>query len=135
VLTVLDDERTAYRALSLGASGYLVKPDGVPSIAGAVDHLIAGGSPISPRIARWLLDDLRARDGLPCPPEDVDALTPREVEVVELFAAGATYAEVGRALGITVNTVRQYVRQLYDKLHVCSKTEAVLKVMPHAGRL
>lgn len=133
VLTVFDDEQTWYRALLRGANGYLVKPEGIANIGRSVGELLAGGSPISPRIARWLLEDFRsATHAAPSP--DVGALTSREQAVVEYFATGATYAEIARALGITVNTVRTHVRNIYDKLHVASKTEAVLKAMPHAYR-
>jgi len=134
VLTVFDDEATWYRALVRGANGYLVKPEGIATIANAIGDLLAGGSPISPRIARWLLDDFRAAARMP-PTADVESLTAREQAVVEYFATGATYAEIARAMGITINTVRTHVRSIYEKLHVASKTEAVLKVMPHAYRL
>lgn len=131
VLTVLDDERTSYRALARGANGYLVKPEAIATVAHSIDELIAGGSPISPRIARWLLEDFRAAT-LAMPSPGAEALTVREQDIIEHFATGATYAEIGRALGITANTVRTHVRNIYEKLHVASKTEAVLKAMPHA---
>lgn len=134
VLTVFDDEQTWYRALVRGANGYLVKPEGIANIGQSVGELIAGGSPVSPRIARWLLEDFRAATHA-TPPTAAEALTVREQAVIEHFATGATYAEIARALGITVNTVRTHVRNIYDKLHVASKTEAVLKAMPHAYRL
>jgi DNA-binding NarL/FixJ family response regulator len=59
--------------------------------------------------------------------DGLELLTPREWEVIELFSHGATYGEVARMLGISVNTVREHVRHLYQKLHVCSKTEAVVQ--------
>lgn len=133
VLTVLDDERTSYRALVRGANGYLVKPESIATIGPSIDELIDGGSPISPRIARWLLEDFRAAARAQLPPR-TETLTAREQAVIEQFAIGATYAEIGRALGITANTVRTHVRKIYEKLHVASKTEAVLKAMPHAQR-
>lgn len=131
VLTILDDEQASYRALARGANGYLVKPEGIATIAQSIDELIAGGAPISPRIARWLLEDFRAATRV-MPLPSAAALTMREQDIVEHFATGATYAEIARALGITANTVRTHVRNIYDKLNVASKTEAVLKTMPHA---
>lgn len=128
VLSVLADDMTVYAALRAGASGYLVKPEGIDTAAQAVRDALAGGSPISPRIARKLVDDLQHR---PTSSEG-GTITSREHEVLSLFAKGATYAEVARALGITVNTVRQHVRSLYDKLHVCSKAEAVARVFGDA---
>ena len=133
VLTVFDDEPTWYRALVRGANGYLVKPEGIATVERAVAELIAGGSPISPRIARWLVEDFRAASH-ELPSANAEGLTVREQAVIEQFATGATYAEIARTLGITVNTVRTHVKNIYEKLHVASKTEAVLKVMPHAYR-
>lgn len=138
VLTVLDDEQTAYRALVRGTNGYLVKPQGIASIGRSIDDLIAGGSPMSPRIARWLLEDFRASVGVEAQAQaepNAAVLTRREREIVEHFAFGSTYAEIARALGITVNTVRTHVKSIYEKLHVASKTEAVLKAMPNAFHL
>lgn len=132
VLTILGDEQTSYRALVRGANGYLVKPEGIATLGRSIDELLDGGAPMSPRIARWLLEDFRVSADL-APPPDEPALTRREREVVEYFATGATYAEIARALGITVNTVRTHVKNIYTKLHVASKTEAVLKAMPNAS--
>jgi DNA-binding NarL/FixJ family response regulator len=127
VLTVSADDVDVYRALACGAGGYLLKSDALDKVREALVSLRDGGAPISPRIARWLMDDFRARAAQE-PTAETPRLTPREWEVVEQFSTGATYVEVGRALDMTVNTVRQHVRSLYEKLHVCSKTEAVLRV-------
>jgi DNA-binding NarL/FixJ family response regulator len=123
VLTARADERTAYEAIVAGAVGYLVKPDGVAALPQAIADALAGGSPVSPKIARWLIDDVRSRRA----PVEPEPLTDREREVLELFAAGATYAEVASALHIGVNTVRTHVRHVYEKLQVSTKTEAVLR--------
>jgi DNA-binding NarL/FixJ family response regulator len=150
VLTVWDDDDNVYQALAAGASGYLLKGDATTRVAEALSILTEGGAPISPTIARRLLDDFRARgsasaagappsaggraserrpvgalagahDGSP----DASDLTGREREIIELFAKGATYDEVARMLSMSVNTVRHHVRAMYRKLHVCSKAEAV----------
>ncbi len=130
VLSARADERSAYDALALGARGYLHKPEGVAECARALRDALDGGAPISPRIARWLVDDLRARAAPSVAttkaPERA-ALTAREREVLEQFSSGATYAQVAHALGIAVNTVRTHVRSAYEKLQVTTKTEAVLK--------
>jgi DNA-binding NarL/FixJ family response regulator len=102
-----------------GAGGYLLKSDVVTGLTAALESLRTGGAPISPRIARLLVEHLVQ------PARDEALITPREREVVELFATGATYNEVARILHISVNTVREHVRHLYEKLHVNSKTEAV----------
>jgi DNA-binding NarL/FixJ family response regulator len=136
VLTVWDDDDNVYQALAAGASGYLLKGDATSRVAESLVVLRDGGAPISPTIARRLLDDFRTRGsagsaaaaapaasvavGTPSPD-----LTGREREIIELFAKGATYDEVARMLSMSVNTVRHHVRAMYRKLHVCSKAEAV----------
>lgn len=125
VLSALADERTVYAALGLGAAGYLHKPEGIAAIADALRDALEGDAPMSPKIARWLVRDLQARAS---PDLATDAeLTPREREVLEHFASGASYAEVASALGIGVNTVRSHVRHVYEKLGVSTKTEAVIR--------
>lgn len=145
VLTIWDDDDRVYNALASGAGGYLLKGDASSGrVAEALEVLVDGGAPISPTIARLLLDDLRLR---PSPrgaaqhtqskPEprhaatpDVSSLTVREREIIELFAKGATYEEVASLLALSVNTVRHHVRSMYRKLHVSSKTEAVTLAFP-----
>jgi DNA-binding NarL/FixJ family response regulator len=126
---VFDDDDKVYQALSAGASGYLLKSDAAARVGEALGVLKEGGAPISPMIARRLLDDFRSR-AAPRPaasePAPAEAeLTPREREIIELFAKGATYEDVARILSMSVNTVRHHVRGMYKKLHVCSKAEAV----------
>jgi DNA-binding NarL/FixJ family response regulator len=127
VLTVWADDEKVYRALAAGAAGYLLKSDATSRITTSLEILQDGGAAISPTIARRLLADLRARAVPPPPVLAVEAseLTVREREILELFAKGATYEEVGRMLGMSVNTVRHHVRGMYRKLHVSSKAEAV----------
>lgn len=131
VLTVWDDDENVYQALAAGASGYLLKGDAASKVAESLTVLKDGGAPISPTIARRLLDDFRSRSaggGSPSSagqPPDANDLTGREREIIELFAKGATYDEVAKMLAMSVNTVRHHVRGMYRKLHVCSKAEAV----------
>jgi DNA-binding NarL/FixJ family response regulator len=124
VLTSSEESAIVFDALAAGAGGYLLKSEAINGVNSALASLRDGGAPISPRIARMLIARLVPTAQLrPEPP-----LTPRETEIIELFAKGATYSEVATALGISVNTVRQHVRSLYEKLHVCTKTEAVLRL-------
>ena len=130
VLTVHDDDESIFEALRAGAAGYLLKQESHVALGSALCLLRDGGAPISPRIARRLLENFRA----PCAaaPEPAVSLTPRERELVELFAKGITYSEVADLLGLSLNTVRSHVRNLYEKLQVCSKAEAVARVMNRA---
>ena len=128
VLTVSEGEARVFAALTAGAGGYLVKADALANVAEALRSLRDGGAPMSPQIARRLLDNFRHRAGVAPAGGDAE-LTPRERQVIGLFSQGATYREVGTALGVSPNTVRQHVRNIYDKLHVSSKTEAVLRTL------
>ncbi|MDB4992935.1 MAG: Two-component response regulator [Myxococcaceae bacterium] len=123
VLTIFDDAEHVFDALRAGAVGYLLKDDLGTRLIPALDEACAGGAPMSPRIARRVLASFTDRAA---PPDAAHrALTNREREVTELLAEGASYDEVGRTLGVSTNTVRTYIRSIYDKLHVCSKAEAV----------
>ncbi len=123
VLTMFEDNASVFDAIAAGAGGYVLKDDALTTVGEALLTLLDGGAPISPRIASQLLERFRCGTE-PCE-GGTSPLTCREHSVVELFASGATYAEVGSALDITVNTVRQHVRHIYEKLHVSTKAEAV----------
>jgi DNA-binding NarL/FixJ family response regulator len=123
-LTIWDDPKSVFQALQVGARGYLLKDTEPSKILDAIDEAHAGGSPLTPAIARLVVDAFRT---LPKPellPGDDAALTPREREVLELLAKGLTYAEVGGVLKIAIGTVQSYVKRIYEKLEVCSKAEA-----------
>lgn len=120
VLTHYADDDSVFGALEAGAAGYVLKTDALHEIGESLLTVLQGGAPISPRIARRLMVTFR-KPSLPEGP----TLTAREWEVLTLFTRGATYGDVACALGTTVNTVRQHVRNLYEKLHVSSKAEAV----------
>lgn len=130
VLTTFDDDDRVFAALEGGAGGYLLKSDAFDGIGAQLCSLRDGGAPISPRIARRLIS--RFRRPVLGPGAQ---LTKREWEVVDHFSRGATYAEVATALGVSVNTVREHVRFLYEKLHVCSKAEAVSTALALAGKI
>ena len=128
VVSSFADAAHMVQAFEAGACGYLVKDGTQDELARHVLDLQAGGSPMSPIIARQLLarwqgqSPQRAR---PRAPVAVDALSPREMDVLRLVARGCSYQETGTCLGITTTTVQAHVRTLYAKLDVHSKTEAV----------
>lgn len=131
VLSAHGDDGSVFGALRAGASGYCLKVDGYERIAEAIRVVLGGGAAIAPGIARRMLDFFRGGAPAVAVAEvdrrafDPGTLTERERELMELFAAGCTYAEVARILGVSINTVRHHVRGLYEKLHVNSKAEAV----------
>lgn len=128
VISAFADAAHMVPAFEAGACGYLVKDGTQDELARHVLDLHAGGSPISPIIARQLLlrwqgpAPRRARDKAPAHGNE---LSPREREVLRLVARGCSYQETGACLGITTATVQAHVRNLYVKLEVHSKTEAV----------
>jgi len=129
VSTIFGDEANVLSAIEAGALGYLLKDGAAPAVVDEVRHLHAGGSPISPMVARkLLLRRTQAPRGAPPEPEADAALSAREVEVLRLVARGHTLDEVGQQMGVSRHTVRSFVRRLYAKLQVRTRAEAV-----HAG--
>jgi len=125
VITVFADERHVVAAIEAGASGYLLKDGDSGYIGESILQLINGGSPISAAIARHLLQ--RLKPAAPRPGSEAPKLTPREQQVLELVAKGFSYAEIATTLDISVNTVTSYIKQIYRKLSVNSRGEAVFE--------
>lgn len=122
VTTVFGDDQHLYAALRAGAQGYLLKDRDQDSLAGLLRGIIQGRPPLSPAIARRLLDHFHA-----APAESDVGLTGREREVLTLLAKGLTVAEAGRLLNITPNTAAGYVKNVYRKLNVSSRAEATVE--------
>lgn len=123
VATLFGDEDKVLSAIEAGASGYLLK-DALPlSLVDEIRNVCAGGSPVSPMIARQLLRRLRTAPALN--EEGGERLSMREVQVLERMALGYTMAETAAHLGIAVTTVNTFVRRIYTKLGVGSKVEAI----------
>jgi DNA-binding NarL/FixJ family response regulator len=136
VITVFGDEHSVISSLEAGATGYLLKDGTSESIGDSILQLVAGGSPISPPIARHLLRRFQATAGSepakPAPPDataEEPALTPREVEILRLIAKGFSFPEIARLLGISAHTVTTHVRHIYGKLEVNSRGEAVYEAV------
>jgi DNA-binding NarL/FixJ family response regulator len=121
MLTIYQDGDILFDALSAGAHGYLIKPVRTEQLLAAIRDVLEGGAPMSNVVARKIVRSFESDKPLP-PPEP---LGPREREVLELLAAGATYKVVATRLGISINTVLTYVRRIYRKLHVNSRHAAV----------
>jgi DNA-binding NarL/FixJ family response regulator len=132
VITIFGDEAHVVEAIEAGASGYLLKDTDLSAIGDHIAHLRTGGSPLSPRIARLLIQRHQLRPPVPAPtaPAHTDSgpmgdLTPRELEVLTGIAKGFTYAELAEMLGVSTNTVRTYIKRIYQRLSVNSRSEAV----------
>lgn len=126
VATLFGDEDKVLSAIEAGASGYLLK-DAMPlSLVDEIRNVHAGGSPVSPMIARQLLRRLRSASVVnDAKDAGREALSAREIQVLERMALGYTMAETAEYLGIAVTTVNTFVRRIYTKLGVCSKVEAI----------
>ncbi len=132
VITVFGDETNVIAALAAGANGYLLKDGTGEEIDEALLELLNGGSPMSAPIARHLLRRFRAseRDSRPAEPTQSGvSLTEREVEVLRLVAKGFSVAEIARLLEISHHTVTTYVRRMYKKLEVSSRSAAVYEAV------
>jgi len=127
VLTAFADEHSVISAIRTGATGFLLKDDAAGDIDAHLRQLLTGGSPISPAITRHLIRHLRPAPKPGALP-NADAavhLSSREVEVLTLAHKGFTYGEIARLMGVTSHTVAGYVRRIYVKLAVHSRSEAV----------
>lgn len=127
ILTVFDDDDKIYRAVCAGASGYLLKGAGMDELASALEQVMRGGAPMTPRVARRVLEmfsRLAPRETAPTP-----VLSPRERQVVEGMAEGLTNKEIAAKLGLSTHTTDGYTRSIYEKLHVKTRSGAVAKMM------
>lgn len=124
MLTKYQESDLIFDSLRAGASGYLLKRMSATELIPAIEQVHAGGAPMSMQIARKIVDYFqRTRE----PASDMEKLTPREQEILALLAKGQLYKEISDHLGISLNTVRTHVKNIYDKLHVRSRTAATLK--------
>jgi len=119
VMTVFEDPKTVFAAIRAGAHGYLLKGGTPAELVTNVREAAAGGAPMSPRVARYVLDAVKS---LP-QAELSEELTARESEVLTLLCEGHTYREVATAMTLQLGTVQTYVKSIYRKLEVGSKAE------------
>ena len=125
MLSVYEGEEDVFESLCNGAAGYLLKKTPPPRLLEAIREVKAGGAPMSPEIARKVIRVFREI----VPPKPDHALTAQEVRLLKLLAEGASYQAAGDRLEISINTVRNHVRSVYEKLHVNSKSAAVSKAL------
>ncbi|MGC3956957.1 MAG: response regulator transcription factor [Verrucomicrobiota bacterium] len=126
MLTVFEDSKKIFNALTAGASGYLLKRADPAKLIEAIREAKEGGSPMSASIARKVVQLLQR---IPKPSVDVPDLSEREQQVLDGLAAGQAYKQIADQLNVSVHTVRSYIRRIYEKLHVKTRTEAVAKYL------
>lgn len=126
ILTVFDDEDKIFRAIRNGASGYLLKSSSPGEVTEAIFDTRRGGSPMTSNVARKVLQYFQH------PPKTQNySLSERELEIVQGLLKGFSYKMIASSMDIKIDTVRSHIRNIYDKLQVNSKTEAILKAMQH----
>ena len=128
ILTVFDDAAKIFRAVCAGASGYVLKAPGTDKIGDSIRQVMRGGAPMTPEVAKKVLDAFANSDLMPGTEGDY-GLTAREQEILRLLAEGLLKKEIADALSISVNTVSTHLRRVYDKLHVNTNTGAVAKAL------
>ncbi len=138
VISVMGDERSVLGAIEAGAGGYLLKDSSDRDVVAAIDQLLDGGAPLSPVIAVHLMRRLQAPTRQPAR-EQGPRLSERELELLKLITKGLSYEEVGQVMGLRYNTVASYAKELYRKLQVHSRAEAVFEAtqlgLVSAGRV
>ncbi len=122
ILTVYEDDNHIFKALAVGASGYLLKQTPRQMLLTALREVHAGGSPMSSSIARKVVQSFCRPVTVP---DESVSLSPREQEVLELLARGFLYKEIADSLHLSVQTVNTYIRRIYEKLHVRSRAQAI----------
>ena len=125
MFTVYENDEKVFEALKAGASGYLLKNTGLVQLIESLKELHLGGSPMSANIARKLVTLFRNQQKETV---NVEVLSSRENEILQLLAKGLLYKEIADQLAISVSTVRQHIHHIYEKLHVQNRTEAINKV-------
>lgn len=126
VLTVHDDDERIFRAICAGASGYLLKKTPPARLLESIRETFVGGSPMSPEVARRVIDLFRKI----APPKNVDYhLTAHETRLLKLLVEGHNFKSVAAKLNVSVNTISFHMRSVYEKLEVHSKSEAVAKAL------
>ncbi len=126
MLTIYAEQDRVFESICNGACGYLLKKTPPARLLEAIREAHEGGSPMSPEIARKVVTLFRKTHE---PADPGERLTPAEIRLLRLLSEGHSYASAGGELRITVNTVRNYIRSIYEKLHVHSKSEAVTKAL------
>jgi DNA-binding NarL/FixJ family response regulator len=125
MFTIYEDDEKVFEALNAGASGYMLKKTPFSKIVECIVELYEGGSPMSTQIARKVIQQFQQKNK---ESDEMNLLSPKENEVLSLLAKGFLYKEIGEKLTISVNTVKQHIHKIYQKLHVSNRTEAINKI-------
>lgn len=120
MITIFEDKEKVFKALCAGASGYLLKSTPIQEVCHHLKNIDNGGAPMSPAIARMLVDYFR-------PKKEDAGLTPKEIQIVQALVDGLSYKLIADRLQISTHTVNSHIKNIYKKLHVNSKSEVIAK--------
>ena len=127
MFTIYEDDDKVFEALKAGAHGYLLKKTPKEKLLEALEELHNGGSPMTTNIARKVIEAFEKKDQLP---KELNILTAKEKQILDLLAKGYLYKEIATQLHSTRNTIKQHIHHIYEKLHVQNRTEAINKAFP-----
>ena len=132
IQTVFHDHDKIFQALCAGASGYILKNDPPAKLIEAVFDVFNGGAPLSPMVAKKMLGFFSNKNVILVSPQSADyQLSDREKELLQMIIKGDNYKTIGEKAFISYETVRTHVKNIYKKLHVTSRSEAVMKAIQH----
>ncbi|HEV8537619.1 MAG TPA: response regulator transcription factor [Bacteroidota bacterium] len=126
MLTVYQDDESIFRSICAGASGYLLKKTPRAVLLSAIREIYSGGAPMTADIARRVMELFRRTAG---PAQQDSSLTQRELDILQALVDGCSYKLIAGRYEISIDTVRNHIRHIYEKLHVHSKSEAVAKAL------
>jgi RNA polymerase sigma factor (sigma-70 family) len=129
MLTVYEDTENIFNALAAGASGYMLKRTPAKELIEAIHEVKRGGSPMTTHIARKVVQSFQKSAGQQQAANELSELSEREQQVLDLLAQGLIYKEIADKLQISYETVHTYIRRIYEKLQVRTRTEAVAKFL------
>lgn len=131
MLTVFDDDERIFKSIQAGAMGYLLKDESPDAIVDAIDILVSGGAAMSPVIAAKSLALLKNGFTTSVVPEEDFSLSKREIEILEQLSLGSNYIQIAEVLYVSPSTIRKHLENIYHKLHVHNKVQAVQKAREH----
>lgn len=130
MITVFDDEERVFSAIQAGASGYLLKDESIANLHQAIDNVLEfGAAPLAPAIAKKAYNFIQNQNKQPDSLEEESPLSSREMDILNCLAQGKSYTTIAADLFISPHTVRKHMTNIYEKLHVNSKVEAVRLAM------
>ena len=127
MFTIYEKKKKVFEALKAGAHGYLLKKTPKEKLLEALEELYNGGSPMNTTIARMVIEVFEKK---PQPSAEINSLTNKEKQILNLLTKGYLYKEIADQLHLTRNTIKQHIHHIYEKLHVQNRTEAINKAFP-----